>query len=210
MPVHIPTRTACLLVAAGLLTACSDKQATSGISDAIDRTKVAFIGDRLPEQDSDAAIRNHGLSTLQQWANDGDKKAQHFIAVAYLTGSAVPKNQQEAVMWARRAANQGVPASQYLMGVLRRDEALGENLLTMEPNLLLSYMWFSLAAAQGHSVARGERDKLEVALGAKLVHRAQLLATNWRSCSTSSCIDLEPDPGPPSFCGAVPKPIVCP
>lgn len=204
--------TTLFLVFAIFATGCtdSDSRQTSRISAAVDRAKAAVSGDRLPETSLDAAIKNHGFQKLLAWAEEGDRRAQFFVSAAYLDGTAIPKSFDLSRKWALRSANQGSASGQFLIGILRRDAAIGGNLGALEPNLIKAYMWLSLAAAQGHDQSREERDLLQQSMDPLWVKKAQELAANWSACTSSSCWDKEPDPGPRTYCKNRPDSILCP
>ena len=191
------------------LASCKDASLPISVEAAIDRAKTSVTGNRLPEKTSEAAISNHGHAKLLQWAQDGDEKAQHFVAVAYLTGNSVPKNFDVAAKWALRAANQGSASSQFMIGFMRADAAAGNDLLALEPNLVRAYMWLSLAAAQGHEPAKKELDRIQSSMDPSWVQRAQTLAAAWSQCNTKECQDSEPDPGPSSRCKDRPQSVFC-
>jgi uncharacterized protein len=199
-----------MALVAVVLVGCQDTRLPASIEAAADRAKAAISGNRLPEESSEAAITNHGYVTLLKWAEGGDAKAQHFVAVANLVGNAVPKNFEAARKWALRAANQGTASSQFMSGMIRSDAAIGSDLLAVEPNLVRAYMWFSLAAAQGHNSARNELARIEPAMDPRWVRKAQQLSADWRRCATKDCQDHEPDLVPLSHCKDRPGSVLCP
>lgn len=189
--------TALLLTLAGVvIIGCKDNSVTGPLGTALDKAKGVITGEHLPETDVNAAIANHGFHKLLTWAEDGDMKAQHFVAVAYLLGDGVPQSYSAAEKWALRAANQGAPASQYLIGSIRMDAISGARLRDVDPNAVRAYMWFCLAAAQGNEPARNARDKFKQIIGPELVERAQALAAAWHPCHEQACIDIEPGDSP--------------
>ena len=189
---------------------CKDASLPAPAEAAFDRAKTTLTGDRLPEKSSEAAITNHGHAKLLEWAEKGDGKAQHFVAIAYLNGNTVPKNFDAAGKWALRAANQGLARSQFLIGLIRIDAATGGHLLAVEPNFVRAYMWLSLAAAQGHEPARNELDRIQAAMDPRWVQRSQTLAAAWQQCKAKECQDFEPDPGISSRCKDRPSSLLCP
>ena len=62
--------------------------------------------------DYDAAVK-----ILRPLADQGDVGAQFNLGIAYEMGHGVPKNNKEAVMWFRKAAEQGYARAQYKLGV---------------------------------------------------------------------------------------------
>jgi TPR repeat protein len=176
-----------------VLMGCKDASLPTPLGSAISQAKGFVTGNRLPESDSREAVANHGLQTLLNWAEEGDGKAQFFVAVAYLDGQSVPKNFAAAEKWALRAANQGVPPAQYLMGFIRLAELKGtQDLSQVTPLIIRAYMWFSLSAAGGHKPAVEERDRLQSAMDNAMVNRAQEMAANWRPCASRACWDRDP------------------
>lgn len=75
----------------------------------------------LPAQGQD-------MAALMEKANGGDSEAQHQVAQRYLNGIGVEKDISKAIIWHRKAAEQGNPASQFFLhyklnesGALYRD-----------------------------------------------------------------------------------------
>ena len=201
--------TVLFMVSLMFLSSCKDKSIIESTDAPESKPKSSVSNDYLPENDFQAAIKNHGIKQLLAWAEDGDKKAQLFIALAYIDGTTIPKNFNASEKWALRSANQGVPAAQYFLGLLKQDSVLGENILLIEPNIIYAYMWFSLAAAQGHRLANQARDKIQATMEPGWIDRAQTLAGAWQVCNKRECSDLEPDTGPPSSCKDYPNSISC-
>ena len=201
--------TVLFIVSLTLLSGCKDKSILESKSVSESKLKSSVVNDQLSENNLQSALNNHGIQQLLTWAEDGDKKAQFFVALAYIDGTAVPKNFNASEKWALRSANQGAPAAQYFLGTFRQDAALGENVLLLESNMIHAYMWFSLAAAQGHQRASQARDKIQATMDPAWVDQAQTLAGAWRACNKRECWDLEPDTGPPSHCKHHPDSVFC-
>ena len=184
---------ACIIISVG----CKDNQIPINTESAIDKLKGKITNDKLPEKSYDSALASHGFPKLLELAEQGDKKAQHFVAVAYLTGEAVPKNFSLAEKWARRAANQGSSASQYLMGMLKKSAITTEGVYHINKNVVLSYMWFSVAAANGNEASAGMREEIANIIresgNNEWLEQGQSLATKWKICENSKCMDDEPD-----------------
>jgi localization factor PodJL len=77
-------------------------------------------------------------------------------------------NYTTASAWFRKAADRGVPDSQYNLGILY---ARG---IGVEQNLAESYKWFGLAAAQGDADAGRKRDDVAKRLDAQSLAAARL------------------------------------
>ncbi|MDY7538757.1 tetratricopeptide repeat protein [Undibacterium sp. 5I1] len=153
------------------------------------------VQQKVLEQSLADAIKVHGWEGLNTLANQGDSRAQFFIGVAYLTGDGIPKNHIEARKWIRKAANQGVANAQFLMGMLTQADIKTARLSEVISLFANAYMWFNLAAAQGHEEAKENLANLEskpTAETVQAIKKGQILASNWRPCLTASCWDYEP------------------
>ena len=81
----------------------------------------------------------------QQDAEAGNTLAQVLLARRYARGECVPENPEEAVRWARLAAQQGDPVGQYFLGEMYRT---GHGPLTQ--SFAEAAYWYRLAAEQDH------------------------------------------------------------
>lgn len=121
--------------------------------------------------------RDLGLAKTwyQRAAEKGNARAMHNLAV--LLAEAGPTGRPdytEAATWFRRAAEHGVRDSQFNLGVLL---ARG---LGVQQNLADSYVWFSVAAAQGDEDAAKKRDEVGGRLAAADLEGAKARAEAWR------------------------------
>jgi localization factor PodJL len=91
----------------------------------------------------------------------------HNLAVLYAEGAEGKPDYANAAQWFRKAAEHGVPDSQYNLGVLA---ARG---LGTERNMAESYKWFALAAAQGDKEAARKRDEVAAHLDAQTLASVQ-------------------------------------
>jgi len=65
----------------------------------------------------------------------------------YNNGKGVKQEFPEAMKWYRKAAEQGVVAAQYSLGTMyHRGDGVTKNLFT-------TYAWYTIAAANGHTLA---------------------------------------------------------
>ena len=99
----------------------------------------------------DAAKAGHYDKALQEWlplAQKGDAQAQTSIALLYLSGQGVPRDDYEAVSWFRKAAEEGYARAQYNLGVMYAS-GRGE-----WQNYRLAVEWYEKAAAQQHAEAQ--------------------------------------------------------
>jgi TPR repeat protein len=73
----------------------------------------------------------------------------------YANGRGVPKDDQQAVVWYRKAAEYGLPDARYSLGLAY------ENGQGIPQDLTLAMAWFRKAAEQGHKEAKAKLDELE-------------------------------------------------
>lgn len=93
----------------------------------------------------------------------------------FLQGQGVRQNYQEAEGWFRKAADQGDPQGQHLLGMMYRD-GLGR-----EQDDVEAYKWFTLSATQGHIDAVRERKTLTSEMDAADIAEAQRLPREWEA-----------------------------
>ncbi|MEP1785577.1 MAG: SEL1-like repeat protein, partial [Nitratireductor sp.] len=86
--------------------------------------------------------------SLEQRADAGDAKAQHDLALAYLTGAVGTESPERAAELLREAAIQGLPGAQYNLAVLYET---GQGVRQDDVRALL---WYHSAAEQGHPNAQ--------------------------------------------------------
>jgi len=83
------------------------------------------------------------LPELTQKAKAGDARAQFALGAMYRDGFRVQQDDQQAVDWLRKAAEQGVMQAQFNLGLIYyKGRGVPED-------VVLSYVFFSLAAAHG-------------------------------------------------------------
>ena len=63
------------------------------------------------------AISKEQLLVLQQEAKDGNAVAQYNLGTMYYSGQGLPRNDEEAIKWYRKAAERGHMKAQYNLGV---------------------------------------------------------------------------------------------
>ena len=83
------------------------------------------------------------VAALRKQAQAGDAASQVSLGRMYLDGKGVPLDMSQGVMWLGKAAEQGHPHAQYLLGVVYsgKDERA-------------SLSWFTKAATQGYVSAQ--------------------------------------------------------
>jgi TPR repeat protein len=77
-------------------------------------------------------------------AEQGNAKAQYYLASLYKLGYAVPQSDREAIRWIRQSAEQGYPESQYLLGRVLLSGSDG-----VEQDVAQGREWVLRAAEQG-------------------------------------------------------------
>jgi TPR repeat protein len=107
-------------------------------------------------------------------AEQGDAKAQVFVAYLYETGQGVNRNYTKAAEWYGRAARQGNPVAQTQLGNMYR---LGRG---VPQNYVLAYMWFELAKRQGSKQASALMTTVTKKMTRQQVAEAKKLLTNWK------------------------------
>ena len=122
--------------------------------------------------------RDVGLAKTwyQRAAEKGNARAMHNLAVLVAEAGANGRpDYGEAATWFRRAAEHGVRDSQFNLGV---QQARG---LGVQQNLAESYLWFSLAAAQGDEDAAKKRDEVGGRLAPADLAAAKARVEGWRA-----------------------------
>lgn len=89
------------------------------------------------------------VSRLRVLGEAGDLSAQLTLAKAYYLGSGVPKDAAEAVRWFRKAADQGEPQSQRILGLMYEAGSAG-----MVQDDVQAAFWFRKAAEKGDAEAQ--------------------------------------------------------
>jgi len=100
-------------------------------------------------------------SLYEKAANAGNARAMHNLGVLFVENGDGWPDYASAAGWFRKAAEFGVRDSQFNLAVLY---ARG---MGVEQNLVQSYMWFSIAAAQGDLEAGKKRDEVAARLDAR-------------------------------------------
>jgi TPR repeat protein len=94
------------------------------------------------------SLYKKAIPILNESAEAGNDIAQKFLGDCYDTGRGVSKNRTEAVKWYRKAADQGLAASQYELGV---GYAVGEG---VPKDKTEAVKWYRKAADQGLAEAQ--------------------------------------------------------
>ena len=107
-------------------------------------------------------------------AQQGDAKAQVFVAYLYETGQGVVQNYAKAAEWYSRAAQQGNAVAQTQLGNMYR---LGKG---VPQNYILAYMWLDLASRKGSIQAIKLKSIVKNKMTNEQVVEARKLIKNWK------------------------------
>jgi uncharacterized protein len=126
-----------------------------------------------------AADPVEGLRWYRKAAEKGDAEAEAEVGAAYWGAwgqpNPVQRDNSQALKWYRKAADQGQREAQYALGFMYDDGTEG-----VPQDYTLAHMWFNLAAAQGHLVAKIFLDKLAAKMAPEQIAEAQRLAREWK------------------------------
>jgi len=144
--------------------------AKAGNADAEHLLGLMYYMGRGVQRDYKQAFAWHYKAALQ-----GKADAQYVIGAMYYTGNAVPQDQKLAVTWFRKAAEQGHPDAQHALGLMYRYHVAG-----MPQDMVIAYMLWNLAAANGHRSATEQRAIIARQMTQEQVEEAQALSRNWK------------------------------
>jgi TPR repeat protein len=94
----------------------------------------------------DAAVENSCASRMQV---PGDVEAQYTRGIDHLIGRCVEKDPEQAVYWFKKAAEQGEPRAQYMLGNAFENGAGG-----LPQDYAAAAAWYQKAAEQGDAKAQ--------------------------------------------------------
>ena len=124
----------------------------------------------------EAARKGDFATALREWrplAEQGDAKAQHYLAWLFQEGRGVTKKYKEAAKWYRKSAEQGYAWSQKELGWMYYR---GQGVLK---DVVYTHMWFNIAASSGDPLAAdagGWRDLIAKEMTTEQLAEAQKLA----------------------------------
>jgi TPR repeat protein len=145
--------------------------AKAGNADAQHLLGLMYYMGRGVLQDYKQAFAWHQKAALQ-----GKADAQYVVGAMYYKGNAVPPDQKQAVYWFRKAAEQGHPEAQYALALLYRYHVAG-----MPQDVVLAYMLWNLAAANGHANAASQRATVARQMSQEQIEEAQAMSRAWRT-----------------------------
>ena len=144
--------------------------ARSGNRDAQHLLGLMYYMGRGVERDYKLAMSWH-----RKAARQGKADAQYIVGAMYYTGNSVPQDQKEAVSWFRKAAEQGHSEAQHALGLMYRYHVAG-----MPQDVVLAYMLWNLAAANGNANAADQRAAVVRKMTHEQVEEGQALSRAWR------------------------------
>jgi TPR repeat protein len=144
--------------------------AKAGNADAQHLLGLMYYMGRGVQRDYKQAFAWHYKAAVQ-----GKADAQYVIGAMYYTGNAVPQDQKLAVTWFRKAAEQGHPDAQHALGLMYRYHVAG-----MPQDMVIAYMLWNLAAANGHRSATEQRAIVAREMSQDQIEEAQALSRNWK------------------------------
>jgi TPR repeat protein len=115
------------------------------------------------------------LKEIAPLARAGDAAAAYLMGAMYYTGRGLAQDQEQAVAWFRKAAEQGHPDAQYALGLMYRYHVGG-----VPEDAVIAYMLWNLAAASGHRHAGEQRAGVARRMTGKQIVEAQCLSRSWR------------------------------
>jgi uncharacterized protein len=145
--------------------------AKAGNADAQHLLGLMYYMGRGVARDYKQAFDWHRKAALQ-----GKADAQYVIGAMYYEGNAVPVDQKQAVYWFRKAAEQGHAEAQYALGLLYRYHQAG-----MQQDMVIAYMLWNLAAANGHANAANQRASVAKQMSQEQIEEAQTMSRNWKA-----------------------------
>lgn len=133
-------------------------QAAFGVRKAMGQNqKVANLhkAATLPKDTNKQQKDNHSVfESCKRAADSGDKRAQYDLALLYMEGTEIGKDDALAVYWCRTSAEQGYALAQYTLATYYL-KGIGT-----DKNLPNAKYWFEKAAAQGYAKAELELQRL--------------------------------------------------
>ena len=114
------------------------------------------------------------LEELTKRANAGDAQAQLDLAHTYLKGKQSPEDEELALNFLEKAANQGLPRAQFEMAEhIERQGASAD--------YSKAYMWYTLAQRGGEKHSEKPLKKLTARMTPEQLQAGQTLVDNWKS-----------------------------
>ena len=91
----------------------------------------------------------------------------------YAEGKGVPQDFSEAMIWLRKAADQGHRRAMHDLGAIYAK-------VRVPPDYVLAHMWLSLSASKGEQIAVKNLEIVERQMTPAQITEAQRLARDWK------------------------------
>ena len=104
------------------------------------------------------------LERLERAAESGDPAAQNRFGLSLLVGAGLLRSDEQAQKWVRRAAQQGFAEAQFNLGNLYQAASLRPSSTGGGESRIEAYVWFQLAAGQGHAQAAASCEMVNLQL----------------------------------------------
>jgi TPR repeat protein len=128
------------------------------------------------EQGLDAFNAGDYAQAYADWwplARSGDAKAQASLGFLYYSGKGVQRDDQQSLLWFRRAAEAGQPTAQFFLGL---QYFYGKG---VPRDLARAYAWCDIALTNGYSDSLYCRDAIEVQMTPDDKRRSAALTTEF-------------------------------
>jgi TonB family protein len=113
------------------------------------------------------------IAELTRKAAAGNAKAELDLSTFYFKGRDIEQDDQRGLMYLERAARQGLPKAQFLMG-----EHLAHQ---SEPDYPRAYLWYTLAERSGYKHSDKTLKELSAKMTPEQIQAGQELVNNWTS-----------------------------
>ncbi len=168
-----------LLLSCGLLSACADplSMVASSVLSAAIRTGIETA--QKNRADPEKLWQQAQLAQVEQHAINGSVEAQFQLGIYYLL-----RQQPGAAGWICHAANQGHAKAQLQYGHLFNEDRKHDDLfpfISITPDNIQAFMWYSLSANKGEPRGLLFRDSLKQSgLNSQRLHSALAAVENWK------------------------------
>lgn len=108
-------------------------------------------------------------------AQQGDAKAQVFVAYLYETGQGVNQDYAKAAEWYRKAAEKGNATAQVQIGNMYFQ---GRG---VPQNYVYAYMWLDLASKQGNNQAKASKSLVKKKMTWIQIAEAKKMSWKWKA-----------------------------
>jgi TPR repeat protein len=128
-----------------------------------------YMGQGVPQDYKQAML------WLRKAATQGKADAQYVTGAMYYTGNAVLQDHKQAVYWFTKAAEQNHAEAQQVLGLMYCFHVGG-----MPRDVVIAYMLWNLAAANGSANAIKQRTELIRKMSQQQVEEGQALSAAWK------------------------------